>query len=156
MSTLNKLKSKFKDTLAYDFEKAKLELVSSIVQVMERNQLTQADVARKMQVSEANVSKILRADQNLTLKTMVNLAKAINSKVEIRLISLEKSSNKTSVSSGKGVKDSNIAKQTAWSNAYRNFYKDFHTHHTVKLGRVVNSQECENDYEYSAAPAELM
>ena len=123
---------------------------------MERNQLTQADVARKMQVSEANVSKILRADQNLTLKTMVNLAKAINSKVEIRLISLEKSSNKTSVSSGKGVKDSNIAKQTAWSNAYRNFYKDFHTHHTVKLGRVVNSQECENDYEYSAAPAELM
>ena len=47
--------------------------------------MTQADVAREMGVSRQRVSQILRGNDNLTLKSIVAVAIALDARVEVRL-----------------------------------------------------------------------
>lgn len=75
--------AEFKKSLEYALEIAKLQVVASVTEIAERSNLSQKEIARRMEVSEAQVSKIMRADQNLTLSTLVKLSKAIDADLTI-------------------------------------------------------------------------
>ena len=62
-----------------------LEIGEQIVERMEELELTQADLARKMGVSRARISQILRGDDNLTLKSIVAVAIGLDCRVGMRL-----------------------------------------------------------------------
>ena len=69
----------------YEFDKLAIEVGEQIVARMEERGMTQADVAREMGVSRARVSQILRGNDNLTLKSIVAVAVALDSRVDFRL-----------------------------------------------------------------------
>jgi len=85
-ATMNKAKIKFKNfsevyqehikgdpdrELAIEAEKAKLEVSEKLVEIREQLGLTQADIARKMGVSQQLISRIESGDDNITLTTLV-------------------------------------------------------------------------------------
>ena len=69
----------------YEFSKVAIDIGEQIVARMEERGMTQADVAREMGVSRARVSQILRGKDNLTLKSIVAVAIALESRVELQL-----------------------------------------------------------------------
>lgn len=69
----------------YEFDVLALEIGEQIVERMEELGLTQADLARKMGVSRARISQILRGDDNLTLKSVVAVAIGLDCRVGMRL-----------------------------------------------------------------------
>jgi transcriptional regulator with XRE-family HTH domain len=69
----------------YEFDGVAIELGEQIVARMEERGMTQADLARAMGVSRARVSQILRGNDNLTLKSIVAVAIALDSRVEVLL-----------------------------------------------------------------------
>ena len=69
----------------YEFDMLALEIGEQIVERMEELELTQADLARKMGVSRARISQILRGDDNLTLKSIVAVAIGLDCRVGMRL-----------------------------------------------------------------------
>lgn len=83
MGSLARFKEKLKGSFNYELEKVKVGIVASLVEIMQRKNISQSDIARSMEVSEANISKIFRADQNITVMTMVKLANAVGARVEV-------------------------------------------------------------------------
>ena len=69
----------------YEFDVLALEIGEQIVERMEELGLTQAGLARKMGVSRARISQILRGDDNLTLKSVVAVAIGLDCRVGMRL-----------------------------------------------------------------------
>lgn len=67
-------------------EGAKLDFALSLVEIMERNEITRTELADRLSVSRPMVTKILRGDANLTIETMVRATKAVFGKLEIRAI----------------------------------------------------------------------
>ena len=64
-----KKSSKFK--LAFDIETAKSRLAHKLAEIREKARLTQAQLARKMGVSQQLVSRIESGSDNLTLETLI-------------------------------------------------------------------------------------
>jgi plasmid maintenance system antidote protein VapI len=75
--------AEFKKSFEYALEIAKLQVVASVAEITERSNISQKELAKRMEVSEAQVSKIMRADQNLTLSTLVKLSRAIDADLSI-------------------------------------------------------------------------
>lgn len=69
----------------YEFTKVAIDVGEQIVARMEERGMTQADLARAMGVSRARVSQILRGNDNLTLKSIVAVAIALDCRVEMLL-----------------------------------------------------------------------
>ena len=69
----------------YEFTKVAIDIGEQIVARMEERGMTQADLARAMGVSRARVSQILRGNDNLTLKSIVAVAIALDCRVEMLL-----------------------------------------------------------------------
>ena len=69
----------------YEFTKVAIDVGEQIVARMEERGMTQADLARAMEVSRARVSQILRGNDNLTLKSIVAVAIALDCRVEMLL-----------------------------------------------------------------------
>ena len=59
-------------------EKAVLRFTESVVEQLQRQRLTQSDLAKRIGCSNAHVSKILSGTENLTLKTMDKIARALD------------------------------------------------------------------------------
>ncbi|QVL41918.1 MAG: XRE family transcriptional regulator [Alcanivorax sp.] len=155
MSTLERLKRRLSDTFSYEFEKAKVSIVASLTEIMKRHQLSQGDIARAMGVSEPQVSKILRADQNLTLKTMVSLARATNSKLEVRYV--EKATESKQVYLGcdeRSAISEEVLNRKNWSKSYMKLLSDFAPDDTVHFGKVMNCEGCNNDNQYPSSSIE--
>lgn len=66
----------------YDIEKLSLSFSRSVYSVLKHSKKNQKELAEKLNVSEARISKILRGDENLTIATMVRVAKALNCKIK--------------------------------------------------------------------------
>jgi len=66
----------FAHAIAFDF-------IAQLEKKMEEENLSQADLAKKLGVTEGAVSKILNSPQNLTLKTMVAYARSLGIKVAV-------------------------------------------------------------------------
>jgi len=66
-------------------EQIKLDFIVQIYQLMREKNITQKEFARKLNVSEAYISKILRGDINFTINTMVKLIRALDSHLHIKV-----------------------------------------------------------------------
>ncbi len=69
----------------YEFDKLALELGEQIVARMEEQGMTQADLARKMDMSRARINQILRGSDNLTLKSIVAVAIGLDARVDLEI-----------------------------------------------------------------------
>ena len=69
----------------YEFAGVAIDVGEQIVARMEERGMTYEDVAREMGVQPARVRQILRGNDNLTLKSIVRVAIALDSRVELRL-----------------------------------------------------------------------
>lgn len=66
-----------RQTHTYKLETAKLEFTEGLVALMEKQGVTQSDLAKRIGVSPAYITKILRGTTNFTLDTMVKIATAL-------------------------------------------------------------------------------
>ena len=62
-----------------------LEFTESVVREMERQGLTRTQLAERLGVTPAYVTKVLRGKVNFTLTTMVRLARALSTDLQVRL-----------------------------------------------------------------------
>ena len=75
---------------AYWTERAVLDFTSALWQVMQRRQCSQADLARKLEKNPAFVSRVLNGASNVTLRTMVEMAHALDARVRISVVEAER------------------------------------------------------------------
>lgn len=74
--SVNELLRAFREaenTPEYQFEKAVVDLTEQLCEIMEAKGISRADLARQLGKSRAWVTKVLRGDQNLTLKTITDI-----------------------------------------------------------------------------------
>jgi len=80
------------DTFNYDVEfqteKVILDFTEQVVLFMEKQEMSRADLAKRLGVSKAFVTKLLNGNPNLTIKTMVNIAKTLGCELSIDILSL--------------------------------------------------------------------
>lgn len=69
--------TKARQTHAFKLETAKVEFTEGVVTLMERHGITQSVLAKRIGVSPAYITKILRGTTNFTLDTMVKIATAL-------------------------------------------------------------------------------
>jgi transcriptional regulator with XRE-family HTH domain len=62
-----------------------LDFTEAMVREMDRQQITRAELARRLGTSPAYVTKILRGDANFTLETMVKIARALDTELRLAL-----------------------------------------------------------------------
>jgi DNA-binding Xre family transcriptional regulator len=63
-----------------------LEFLKNVSLVMEQNKISKAELARRLETSYAYITKIFRGE-NLTLRTINKISKALNCQTQITLIS---------------------------------------------------------------------
>ncbi len=61
------------------------EFTEEIFRLMEREEVSRSELARRLGTSPAYITKILRGNANFTLMTMVRLAKALGAELRIQL-----------------------------------------------------------------------
>lgn len=64
----------------------KIEIAEQIFRMMEKRNITQADLARKLGKSRAYVSKILKGNTNFTIETLVLIARSLEAEWEFQLV----------------------------------------------------------------------
>ncbi|MGB4334563.1 MAG: helix-turn-helix transcriptional regulator [Chromatiaceae bacterium] len=69
----------------YLAEDAKIGFAVSVERRMRQLGMSKADLARQMATSQAYITKILRGDSNLTIHSMVALARAVDSTLYLHL-----------------------------------------------------------------------
>lgn len=71
---------------SYWIEKAKLDFAVSLEKQRRQVGMTYSAIAEKLGTSAAYITKVFRGDTNLTIESMVKLARATDSKVHISLV----------------------------------------------------------------------
>jgi transcriptional regulator with XRE-family HTH domain len=71
----------------YLVEEVKLSFAEELCRLMEERGVTRAQLAERMSVSRAYITRILGTDYNLTAETMVKVARALGARVSLRLLS---------------------------------------------------------------------
>lgn len=64
-------------------ERLLLDINYELIDLMEREKVTKTELAERLGVTQAMVSKLLNGNRNLTVKTLVNVAEALNVEVDI-------------------------------------------------------------------------
>lgn len=67
-------------------EELLLAATNAIAAEMERQGVTKAELARRMQRTRGHVTQLLAGDRNLTLASIAEVAEALGCKVEVRLV----------------------------------------------------------------------
>lgn len=73
-------------TDAYWTDHAKLEFSNGLEKQRRSAKLTYAAIAEKIGTSAAYITKIFRGDSNVTIETMVKLARATGGQLDIRIV----------------------------------------------------------------------
>lgn len=71
---------------AYDHEDFFSRTAIEIMRLREKNKLSQKDLAELMHTTQQAISRIERAEENLTLKTLNNIARVFHKKVELKFV----------------------------------------------------------------------
>ena len=66
-------------------EQLTYDITAAICQAMEEKGLSRSDLARKLGVSPAYITKLLNSSSNLTLRTLVNIALALDLQIDVNL-----------------------------------------------------------------------
>lgn len=87
MSTksFTKLYVQLEATPAYQAEKLAVAFLAELHAFMQRNSVTNAELARRMEVSPAYITKLFRGSSNLSLETLAKLANATGCQVHLHL-----------------------------------------------------------------------
>lgn len=118
-------------SVEFDQETAKLEFALELKRVMERESISNAELAERLGVSRPMVSKLLRGDANMTIETMVKACRSVGSKLFVkivrrdchaRLFELVQTEKSRAIESRAGEKSWAVAAgQDAWSMAANDF-----------------------------------
>jgi transcriptional regulator with XRE-family HTH domain len=73
----------------YWTELAIIEFTEDLSRWMESKQISQAELAQAMGVSQPYISKVLKGNVNFTLATMTKLARAVGAVIRIQLAPVE-------------------------------------------------------------------
>jgi transcriptional regulator with XRE-family HTH domain len=76
---------KFEDEAEYQAGLLRLKLFEDILRLMEAQDVTRADLARRLSCSKAYVTKLFNDSTNVTLYTLVRVARALGCDVEVSL-----------------------------------------------------------------------
>ena len=71
-------------TFEYRLEKILIQLGEDICRLMRDQQISRAEVAERLGVSRAYVTKVLNGNPNLTIKTLLKLSDALGRELAIR------------------------------------------------------------------------
>lgn len=82
---LSRANEALRDDADYLAEKLAIRFTESITELMLEKAISRAALADAMDVSRAYVTKILNAPPNLTLRSMVNVATALDASVDIQV-----------------------------------------------------------------------
>jgi len=74
---------KYRDDLEFRLEELILDFTEKIVQKMEEENISRAELARRLGVSRAFVTKLLNGNPNLTIKTMMSIADVLGCDLNI-------------------------------------------------------------------------
>lgn len=70
----------------FQVEKLILHFTEEVVATMKERNLSQADLARKLDKSPAYVSKMLAGETNFTLRSLVRIARALDLRLQLGLV----------------------------------------------------------------------
>lgn len=83
---------------AFELERAKVSLAQKIAELRQQEHLKQADLAKKLNVSQQFISQIETAQEsNLTLETLMKIAKSLGRSVKISFPKISKQGSYLSV-----------------------------------------------------------
>ena len=88
MNSLDRLRSRFeewKDDPDYIYEGLVLDFTEQVVGKMIATNLRRSELAERLGTSRAYVTKLLDGQENMTLKTIVRVATALDLKVDLKL-----------------------------------------------------------------------
>ena len=74
-----------KDDFDFKFESFILDITESIREMLKEKGITMTNLAGKLNVTPAAISKLLRGESNFTIKKLMEIAEAIDLKLEINL-----------------------------------------------------------------------
>lgn len=139
---LNKALKKFvqdaKDSDSYWVEKAKIDYSMALEKQRKSAGFSYADIAKKIASSAAYISKVFRGDSNLTIETMVKLARAVGGRVDIRVVSEKAATTTTTIGD--------------WNNGAKFVVIDFARHRMTTNSTVaVANEEVVADHNLQAA-----
>lgn len=81
MSTLMRFEQKNESLVQERY--LQLEIMEKIFEIMERKGITQTDLAKKMNLSKSQISRLLADDRNLTLSSVSRIFSALGEKLAI-------------------------------------------------------------------------
>jgi hypothetical protein len=84
--SLHNFKEEAQKLDTYWVEKAKLDFAKALEQRRKYNQIQYSVIANKLSSSAAYISKVFRGDTNLTIESMVKLARATGGRIEINIV----------------------------------------------------------------------
>lgn len=79
------LLDRLQDAEGYEVDALKVELCEQLYLIMEREAVTKAELARRLDTSRAYTTKLLQGSANFTLESLVKVAKALDCKVSVKL-----------------------------------------------------------------------
>ena len=78
------LKSSEKN-MKYDENRFNLSILSQVFSIMKKEKITNAELANRMNVSRAYITKLFKGNCNFTIKTVTAICRALDSDVDIRI-----------------------------------------------------------------------
>lgn len=81
----------------YWVAKAVREYTDDLYELMEKHQVSKAELARRIDSKPSYITKVLRGDTNFTLKSMVKLARALDVDLSISVVDKARHQNWSSI-----------------------------------------------------------
>ncbi len=85
MSFFNQLVTNIQKGLGFRTETAKLDFATQVLHEMERQNISKKELAEKMDVSPAMMTRIVKGNHNMTIETMAKVAFALDKKLQFEL-----------------------------------------------------------------------
>lgn len=104
-----------KKTSVYWAEAAKMDFADNLYSRMEEQNITRADLARRLDVSGAYITKILGGTINFSIESMTKLAFAFGSRIDIKFSKIESASINDSYSLQNTGVERNLEEESTWS-----------------------------------------
>ncbi|CAB3850998.1 helix-turn-helix domain-containing protein [Achromobacter animicus] len=86
MANLTELLNKAREQNSFWESSLQADIASQVLRLLQQNNMSQARLAEALQVNPAYVSRVLGGGENLSIKTMVKIARALNKHVKIDFV----------------------------------------------------------------------
>jgi transcriptional regulator with XRE-family HTH domain len=86
---LNQRLSEARSTADYSLERLLLDVNEQICSLMSKQDISRAQLADRLKVSRAWITKLLRGNRNITLKSLVDVAHELGYRADLKLVPRE-------------------------------------------------------------------